>query len=194
MVDRDDKVLAVYAIEREANHAGYAQGLVIIGFGITYIAVVTAYLADHIDGGIYTGVPAFVQALAPCITLSLLSAFVVNQARISLRTFRIRTMEVALEVELDSTSPHVKEPSFHRRAHFIVAARSAPPVLRIFAVLYYSIHVSILIVSLAFSAFCLAPGSWTMWKIVTAALYGTWFMIVAASLLLCFRHPYFNED
>ena len=191
MVDREEKLLAVYAIEREANQGSYAQGLVLIGFGITYIAVVTAYLGDHIGDGTYADVPGIVRAFAPCVAISLLSAFVINHARISLRTSRIRALEATLEVELDVSAPSIKEPSYHRRTHFIADIRSRPRPLRFFALLYYLTHASIFVVSLAFSTLCIIPGPWVTWKIVASIVYGVWFTVVAVSFLLCFLHPNF---
>src|ERR1700730_11462153 len=121
------QLTSIYAIERQDDQQGVLIMLAILTIGITYVIAATAFLLSHYNDGEITGIPEWIQLIAPTITTGLFGFFVINnaatwvRARILLRLEHLQAMNPD-RAKLNSLATYI--PSFRASANFVFAPQA----------------------------------------------------------------------
>ncbi len=189
LADREvtDKLLSVYAVERQDDANALTVAFAITTTGLTYVIAATAYFSDKCDAARCVGIPQWLALTAPSVAVAFVGFLVLNVAASRMRSLHIQRLEN--EIRLPLQSGHV-EPSFHTDAGLVFRPEAPlePPRIRVvFAIIGVSSYIIIMLALIGFTWVILATasGPWTIWKYIAASGYG----VVEFAQILGFAWP-----
>lgn len=181
--EKRQRLLTVYATERQDNQTSLVVAFTIVAAALTYLTVAFSFLSSHcFASGCKEAVRPWMQLAAPAPLVALTGYFVLNTAGTIRRSQLILDLEDELREPVGSKGR--KAPRTQRSAALVYGLKVRHPYAWMYSICTLATYGTVVGGVGAFTCFALWPAQWTWNKWLVSALYAVAFLCECGGLLI----------